>query len=148
MTANSTRASLLVRALRAGVAGDTSAIPNLYTRDVVAWSPWMSAGSAEDLEYELEHRDGTFTDLHLDVVPLDVGGDYACAEWTLTMTHAGDLTLPSGSVLAATDARITIYGVTVAEFHGDRICALRQYCDELAVLEQLGVAPAMNATKS
>jgi ketosteroid isomerase-like protein len=35
--------------------------------------------------------------------------------------------------------RITINGVTVAEFRGDRICSFRQYWDEFAVLEQLGV---------
>ena len=35
--------------------------------------------------------------------------------------------------------RVTLHGVTVAEFHGERICSLRQYWDEIAVLEQLGV---------
>ena len=32
-----------------------------------------------------------------------------------------------------------VHGVTVAEFLGDRICSVRQYWDEFAVLEQLGV---------
>ena len=35
--------------------------------------------------------------------------------------------------------RVTLHGVTVAEFVGERICSLRQYWDEHAVLEQLGV---------
>ena len=35
--------------------------------------------------------------------------------------------------------RVTLHGVTVAELHGERICSLRQYWDEIAVLEQLGV---------
>ena len=32
-----------------------------------------------------------------------------------------------------------MHGVTVAEFEGERICSLRQYRDEFAVLDQLGV---------
>ena len=35
--------------------------------------------------------------------------------------------------------RIALHGVTVAEFRGDRICALRQYWDELSVFDQLGL---------
>ena len=42
-------------------------------------------------------------------------------------------------VVEATGARITLNGATVAEFRGDRICAARQYWDELAVYEQIGL---------
>ena len=34
---------------------------------------------------------------------------------------------------------MTVYGVTVAEFRGDRIRSLRQHWDELTVYEQLGL---------
>ena len=34
--------------------------------------------------------------------------------------------------------RVVLHGVTVAEFDGDKVCSVRQYWDELAVLEQLG----------
>jgi SnoaL-like polyketide cyclase len=73
------------------------------------------------------------------VSPLDVGGDHACAEWTVTMTHTGTLTLADGLVVEPTGIRVTLHGATVAEFEGDRICSLRQYWDEFGVLEQLGV---------
>jgi ketosteroid isomerase-like protein len=138
MTDNATRASLLVQALRASVTGDSAAVERLYTPDVKAWSPWLAAGSAEDLAAEFERRDGTFSDIELDVTPLDVGGDYACVEWTVTMVHAGALALPDGGVVEPTGGRVTLNGVTVAEFQDDRICAFRQYCDELSVIEQLG----------
>jgi ketosteroid isomerase-like protein len=68
-----------------------------------------------------------------------VGGGYACAEWSVTMTHSGPLTLAGGEVVEPTGARITVNGVTVAEFRGDRICSLRQYWDELGVFEQIGL---------
>jgi ketosteroid isomerase-like protein len=138
MTDNATRASLLVRALQASVTGDSAAVESLYTTDVKAWSPWLSAGSAEDLAAEFERRDGTFSDIELDVAPLDVSGDFACVEWTVTMTHSGPLALPDGGVVEPTGGRVILNGVTVAEFQGDRICAFRQYCDELTILEQLG----------
>jgi ketosteroid isomerase-like protein len=128
-----------MRALRASVTGDADAVEGLYTPDVQGWSPWMTAGSAEDVAAEFERRDGTFSGIELELAPLDVGGDYACVEWTVTMTHAGALTLPDGAVLEPSGARVTFNGATVAEFQGDRICAFRQYCDELAILEQLGL---------
>ena len=73
------------------------------------------------------------------MAPLDVGGELACAEWSLTMTHGGPLTIGGGVVVQPTGVRVVLHGVTVAEFRGDRICALRQYWDELDVFDQLGL---------
>ena len=139
MTSNAARAATLVRALQATVEGDGSVVGELYTDDVVAWAPALSAASATDLAAEFERRDDAFSDIALDVAPLDVGGDHACAEWTVSMTHSGKLGLAGGVFIEPTGLRITINGVTVAEFRGDRICSFRQYWDEFAVLEQLGV---------
>jgi hypothetical protein len=58
------------------------------------------------------------------------------------MTHTGVLELGGGTNIDATNERVTVHGATIAEFDGDRICALRQYWDEFAVLEQLGVLSA------
>jgi ketosteroid isomerase-like protein len=55
------------------------------------------------------------------------------------MTHSGKFALAGGVFIEPTGLRITINGVTVAEFRGDRICSFRQYWDEFSVLEQLGV---------
>jgi ketosteroid isomerase-like protein len=135
MTSNAARAATLVRALSASIEGDSAVIGELYTDDVTAWAPALSAASAA----EFERRDTAFSDIELDVAPLDVGGDYACAEWTVRMTHSGKFALAGGVFIEPTGLRITINGVTVAEFRGDRICSFRQYWDEFAVLEQLGV---------
>jgi hypothetical protein len=139
MTSNATRASTLERALRASVAGESSAIGELYTEDVKMWAPALSVSSAGELASWFQQRDDAFSDIELDVSPLDVGGDYACAEWTVTMTHSGTLVLPGGPAVEPTGIRVTLNGVTVGEFLGDRICSLRQYWDEFAVLDQLGV---------
>jgi len=138
MTSSAQRSAVLVRALRAAVSGDAATLAALYTDDIKAWTPARSASSAGELIGELERRDGAFTEIEVEITPLEVGGDYACAEWRVTMTHTGDLQLRD-AVVPATGLRIAINGVTVAEFDDDRICALRQYWDELAVYEPLGL---------
>jgi ketosteroid isomerase-like protein len=145
VTSNAVRATTLMRALRAGLDGDDRTLRELYTDDVTAWTPALWASSLDELAAELERRDRAFTDIELEVVPLDVGGDYACAEWSVTMTHTGPLPLAGGEVLEATGTRVTVNGATVAEFRGDRICSLRQYWDELAVFEQLGLVTGDDA---
>ena len=127
MTTNAERARILERALQARVDGDRTAVEQLYTDDVKAWTPAFSTSSRAELLAEFDRIDDGFADLTLDVTPLDVGGDFACAEWTVTMRAPQD---PAG--------RITVHGVTIAEFQGDRICSLRQYWDEFAVAELLG----------
>jgi ketosteroid isomerase-like protein len=139
MTTNDARAAILVRALRASIEGDSGAVKELYTEDVKAWAPALSASSAAELATEFERRDDAFSDIQLEVAPLDVSGAYACVEWIVTMTHTGPLTLPEGVTLQPTGLTITVNGATVAEFDGDRICSFRQYWDEFAVLEQLGL---------
>ena len=144
MTSNQERATTLERALRAGIGGDPDTLQAVFTDDVRAWTPALSTSSRDELIAELDHRDDAFTDVELDVVPLDVGGDFACVEWSVNMTHSGTITLDERTI-APTGIRVALHGVTVAEFHGERICSLRQYWDEFAVLEQLGLmagAPA------
>ena len=142
MTSNAVRAATLTQALHAGVRGDRDALAAVYTDDVAAWTPAHSVSSLAGLLAELERRDDAFSDIELEVTPLDVGGAYACAEWRVTMTHTGELKLRDGAVIDATGLQVILNGVTVAEFRGERICSLRQYCDELAVFEQLGLLDA------
>ena len=146
MTSNAARATTLMRALRAGLEGDVSSIRDLCTDDVMAWTPALSASTISELTAEFERRDQAFSDIELDVAPLDVGGDYACAEWSVSMSHTGPLALAGGEVVEPTGTRITLNGATVAEFRGDRICSIRQYWDELAVFEQIGLMPDDEAT--
>jgi ketosteroid isomerase-like protein len=139
MTSNATRAATLVRALHAGIEHDRRVAAEVYTDDVRAWTPGVSTASLTELLAEFERYDDAFSEVSLEVVPLDVGGDYACGEWTVTMTHTGQLTVADGHVVEPTGVRVTLNGITVAEFRGERICSFRQYWDELAVFEQLGL---------
>jgi ketosteroid isomerase-like protein len=138
VTSNAERADTLVRALRAGVARDRQTIEAVYTDDVKAWAPALSASSLTELMREFDLRDDAFSDIDIEVTPLDVSGDYACAEWRVSMTHTNPMKF-RGGVADETGLRIRVNGVTVAEFRDDRICSFRQYWDELSVFEQLGL---------
>ena len=92
-----------------------------------------------ELIEELERRDNAFSDIAFEATPLDVGGDYGCVEWTVEMTHTGPITVADGASIEPTGLHVVLHGVTVAEFAGEQICSLRQYWDEFAVLDQLGV---------
>jgi hypothetical protein len=140
ITSNKGRASSLVAALHAGIDGDLELLASRCTDAVRVWSPSLSMVSKDELLAELSSRGGVFTDVVLDAVPLDVGGDYACVEWTVSMTHSGALVSSDDQTIEATGARVVVRGVTVAEFAGDLICSVRQYWDETSLLEQL--APA------
>lgn len=137
-TTNAERADALARALRAALDVDGDTLRALCTADVRAWSPLLSTTSVDELVAELARRDAAFSEHALDVVPLDVAGDFACAEWTVEMTHTAAFDVDGGTVEATGD-RVTVHGVTIAEFDGAKICALRQYWDEFAALQQLGV---------
>lgn len=145
MSAAADRASTLTRALEASVERDLDALAAVLTDDVRAWTPGIFVESKGALLAALDARDDTFSELRLDVRPLDVLGDVACAEWTVTMTQTGPLTL-SGATVEATGAEVTLHGVTVAEFRDDLICAVRQYWDELSVFDQLGLLEADEAS--
>jgi len=137
----SERATLLMRGVAASLTGDSSVIAELYTDDVKARALGAEVSSAAELAIELEDRDAPFSDVELVFGPLEVGGDQACVEWQMTGTHSGALVLTDGVCIDATGVRLTMHGVTVAEFTGERIRSFRQYWDDAELLAQLGVIP-------
>ena len=142
MGSSTDRAAALVQAIEATVTGDSRVVCELYADDVQGWSPTMTVTSAAELAVELEDRQDAFSDIELDVTPLDVGDDQACVEWIATATHSGPLVVDEDVVIEPSGGRFTLRGVTVADFEGDRIRAFRQYWDEVSLLEQLQLLPS------
>jgi len=141
MGSSADRAAVLVQAIEASVTGDSRVVRELYADDVQGWSPVMTVSSAAELAVELEDRQEAFSDIDLEVTPLDVGADQACVEWIATATHSGPLVIDEDVVVEPTGGRFTLRGVTVADFEGDRIRSFRQYWDEVSLLEQLELIP-------
>ena len=137
---NAWRAAALVRGIEASIVGDSTVVSDLYTEDVRVSTPAVNLESAVELAVEIEDRESAFTDIDVEITALDVGGDQACAEWIARFTHSGPLEV-NDDAIEPTGSRVTMHGVTVADFEGDRICAFRQYWDEVALLEQLGLLP-------
>jgi ketosteroid isomerase-like protein len=139
VTSSADRAETLVRALHASIEHDRVQLADVYTDDVRAWTPALFANGVTELVAQFERRDEAFSGMQLEVTALDVGGNFACVEWIVTMTHSGPLAVADGMTVEPTGIRVTVHGVSVAEFRGKQICALRQYWDELSVYEQLGL---------
>ncbi len=135
------RAACLVRAIEATVAGDASAVGELFTDHVVGWSPPVRVSSREELAVELEDREDAFSELELDVKPISVCRDSACVEWVATALHSGPYPFDGNRMIPATGRRITLHGVSVADFEGDRIRSFRHYWDEVELLDGLGLRP-------
>ena len=139
MGSSADRTAALVRGIEASVSGDSTVIAELYTTDVQGWSPALRVSSAAELAVEFEDRDEAFSDIDLELSPLDTEGNQACVEWVATVTHSGPIIVDPELVIEATGKRISLRGITVADFDGDRICAFRQYWDEVSLIEQLGL---------
>lgn len=141
MADNAARAAQLVRALEVSVLGETASLDELFTKDVTGVSPVLTVSSLEELAVELEEREGAFSEIEIDVVPLDVAGDRACVEWVASAVHSGPLFLDEDESVALdpTGNRVTLRGASVAEFEGDRIRAFRHYWDDVELIVGLGL---------
>lgn len=141
MLTSADRAARLVRAIEATVSGDASAVSDLFTAEVVGWSPPVRVSSREELAVELEDREDAFSDIELEVNPIAVDREHACVEWVASALHSGPYPVDDDLVVPATGRRITLRGVSVADFEGDRIRSFRHYWDEVELLDALGLLP-------
>ena len=78
-----------------------------------------------------------FSDIELDISPL-MSRARACVESVVHLTHSGSLAIGDDRVVGPTGPRVSLHGVTVAEFDGDRISSFRQYWDEVELLGPAG----------
>ena len=137
MVTSAERVATLIRALEARIAGDSTQVAELYVDDVRGRGPAMSVSSAAELAVEVEDRDGAFSEIELEVSPLEVSGERACVEWVAALTHSGPFATADDTVIAPTGTRVSLHGVTVAEFIGDKIASFREYWDEVELLKQV-----------
>lgn len=132
------RTELLRRAVTLTAEFDALVLDEVFTPDAEVWASGVTLTSREEIAAELRARDEAFADLSVEIGYVDVVGEHGWAEWVATATHVAPLVAADG-VVEATGEAITVRGVTVADFDGDRITSLRQYWDEVGLLEGLGV---------
>ncbi|MGZ4704230.1 MAG: nuclear transport factor 2 family protein [Acidimicrobiales bacterium] len=129
--------AVLLRALEAAITGDHTIIEEVFTEDVVAWSPNLSASNRAELEEEFAENDEALSNVVFSVDSVDVIGAKAIAEWRATAEHTGPLLIGDDLLVEPTGRRIVLAGASFAEFRGDKISALRTYFDDAALIEQL-----------
>ncbi len=129
--------AVFLLAIEAAVVGDPITVEEIFTEDVVAWSPILSAGSRDELALAYAERDNSLSNIEFAVDALDVIGDKVIAEWRLAADHTGPIVFDEDVVVEATGRRIILAGASFAEFRGEQISAMRTYFDDAALIEQL-----------
>jgi ketosteroid isomerase-like protein len=129
--------AVLVRALEVSVTGDTTELDQIFTDDVVGWSPNLSVETRDELADAIDDREDLLSDPEISVAVSEIGPDRAVAEWTLAAIHTGPLVLDDEVQVEASNQTIMLAGATFAEFRDGRISGFRHYFDDAALLEQL-----------
>jgi steroid delta-isomerase-like uncharacterized protein len=117
---------------------DIDKLNSLFTDDCVYEDVALGAvhhGKAE-LKGFAEGIFAAFPDFKIEMSSGFISGNWACAEWTMSGTHKGDL--PD---LPATGKPFSVRGSTVFELREKRIQRNSDYWNLAAFLKQIGIMP-------
>jgi hypothetical protein len=135
------RGAVLRRALETLLGGDGAGVCEMFAADVSCWSPNLLVSSKDELVAALAVSDDVLTEVELTVGSVEVVGDKAIAEWVVSGMFARPFLLDDDVLIEPNGRRLTVAGVTVAEFAGEKIRRLRTYFDDAAFLEQMLIQP-------
>lgn len=107
-----------------------------YTEDVRGWSPSYDVTGRDEWLARLRLQNDPMSDIETTLTLVTEAGSTVVAEWTWSGSHTGPIETPAFSV-PATGKRLSLRGISVFEFTGDRISAFRQYFDRAEFAEQL-----------
>ena len=135
MTTN--KKQTLEAGLSACLAGDASVLPQYFTDDVVGWSPNMLVKSLADLTGSVADRDGSLSDIKVQVTGADVVGNKGYMEYMVTAVFSGPFAIDETVSIEPNGHMIRLGAVLCADFTGDKISAFRNYFDDATLLEQM-----------
>ncbi len=90
--------------------------------------------------YRLDWED--FPDARTDIKLAIAEGSVVALECVWTGTNTGPLHLPDGTTAPATGRQVILPCVTVLEVKNGLVVTVRNYWDNMVVMEQLGLLPA------
>jgi ketosteroid isomerase-like protein len=131
------RKDVLLEALKAEVGAEPFDQGDLFTDDVVGWSPYVSVSGLPALAKLSALRELAFSNVVIMFRGLDEVGNKAFAEWVVEADHTGPYALGDDAVLEPTGKRVKLAGATIADFRDGKIRSFRTYFDDLSLLEQL-----------
>ena len=134
------RARVLQEALEACVLGKVEALPRMFTEDVSGWSPNMLVSSLDELTEVVAEREGSLTDVAVQVDAVDVVRNKGFVEYRLRGVFTGPFMLDTDTVVEPNGREIVLGAAMVAEFSSGKISAFRNYFDDVTMLEQRHVA--------
>ncbi len=124
-------------ALRVAATGDVDGLSDIFTEDVVGWSPELFVTSLGQLKEAFSDREEAFSDIELDISAIEVPDGRVIVEWQLSAAHTGPLTIDDDFTIEPTGRSVKLAGATFTEFEGDKISSFRTYFDDAALLEQM-----------
>lgn len=95
--------------------------------------------TSEDYKRWVTESRRAFPDLHITIEDLVAEGDQVAMRWTFRGTHTGALVTPMP--LPATGKQITVSGISIIRFAGEKAIEAWNQGDNLGELQQLGVIP-------
>ena len=118
--------------------GNMAVADELFTPDTVdhASPPGFPSGIAGVKQVFGMYR-GAFPDLTITIEDMIADGDKVVARWTSRGTHRGDL-----MGIPPTGKQVTITGIDILRFEGDKIAEHWANFDMLGMMQQIGVAPS------
>jgi ketosteroid isomerase-like protein len=134
---NKSRKDVLSKALDAEVGGASVDLSELFTDDVVGWSPYATVSGRAALAELAALREEAFSNVVIVFRGVDEVGNKAFAEWLIEADHTGSLVLGDEAVVEATGRHVRLPGVTVADFREGKIRSYRTYFDDLSMIEQI-----------
>ena len=131
------RGRVLERALKVCMTGEVEALPELFDPEVTGWSPNMLVNSIHVLAKVVAIRDGSLSELSIQIDNLDVFGNKAFAEYRVTAIFSDDFVVDEETVIRPNHREIVLGAAIVAEFTGDKISAFRNYFDDASLMDQM-----------
>jgi steroid delta-isomerase-like uncharacterized protein len=125
--------------------GNVETIRELLTADGVVILPGGArVEGADQLIPLLQGYVDAFPGLRHEVVDYVESGNKIAVELRVTMTHAGPFHAPAGEI-PATGRTVIVESVDVIHVDGGKVTSWHTYFDQLAFLQQLGLAPSPEA---
>ena len=131
------RKDVLMKALEAEVGGASVDLGNLFTDDVVGWSPYVTVKGLPALADLAALREIAFSNVVVMFRGLDEVGNKAFAEWLIEADHTGPYALSEDAVVEPTGRHVQLAGFTVADFRAGKIRSFRTYFDDVSLIEQI-----------
>jgi SnoaL-like domain len=136
------REAVFLAALEAVVIGDASRFAELFTDDVVFYSPHLAVQSLPTVQQALGCPEDSLSDVGIVVLALDAVDDTVIAEWRLEAQFTRPVLYDDRLLIEPTGGAVCLPGASIAEFRDHRIRAFRHYFDDTELLAGVPGTPS------